>query len=206
MDTPGRVGRGDGDAPPLRRDARTNQQRILAAATVAVHREGPRVPMATVAADAGVGVGTLYRRFPTREALLDALTRRSFVLVLDHARAAEARDGTGLSALRHFLDRTIAARDDLVLLLHGGPAVSTDATRAVQSEVHRTLQRIIDRGRRDGSVRDDATPQDVVYFGAVLAQPLPTAADWDRIARRMATVYLDGLATPGGAVQQWSTP
>jgi AcrR family transcriptional regulator len=206
MDTPGRVGRGDRDATPLRRDARTNQQRILAAATVAVHREGPRVPMATVAAEAGVGVGTLYRRFPTREALLDALTRRSFLLVLDSARAAEARDGTGLGALRHFLDRTIAGRDDLVLPLHGGPAITTDATRAVQSEVHRTLQRVVDRGRRDGSVRDDATPQDVVLFGAMLAQPQPTAADRDRVARRMAAVYVDGLAAPGGAVPERATP
>ncbi len=76
----------------------------------------------------------------------------------------------------------------------------------MQSEVHRTLQRVVDRGRRDGSVRDDATPQDVVLFGAMLAQPLPTAADRDRVARRMAAVYVDGLAAPGGAVPERATP
>lgn len=178
----------------MRRDALVNQQRILAAAVVAVHREGPQVPMATVAADAGVGVGTLYRRFPTREALLDALTRRSFGVVLDNARAAEAVSGTGLDCLGRFLDRTIDRRDDLVLPLHGGPDITTAATRSVRAEVHRTLQRIVDRGRRDGSLRDDATPGDVVVFGAVLAQPLPATADWDAVAHRLKDVYLDGLA------------
>lgn len=178
----------------MRRDARINQQRILAAAAVAVHREGVQVPMATVAADAGVGVGTLYRRFPTREALLDALTRRSFLIVLENARTAEATDGTGRDCLRTFLDRTISRRDDLVLPLHGGPAITTDATRAVQAEVHRTLQRIVDHGRRDGSVRTDAAPRDIVIFGAMLAQPL-RSADWNDTARRLAQIYLDGLAS-----------
>ena len=48
----------------LRRDALANQERVLAAAVTAVLREGRQVPMATIAADAGVGVGTLYRRYP----------------------------------------------------------------------------------------------------------------------------------------------
>ncbi len=189
----GAVGRGP-DPSTLRRDARVNQQRILAAAVVAVHREGPRVPMATIAADAGVGVGTLYRHFPTREALLDALTRRSFSLVLDNARAAARGGGSGLSCIGTFLDRTLACRDQLVLPLHGGPDITTDATRAVQAEVHATLREIVDRGRGDGSIRGDATLRDVVVFGAMLARPLTAAPDWDTAAARLARIYLDGLA------------
>jgi len=50
----------------LRRDALRNQQDLVRAATAAVHREGLRVPLGTIAADAGVGIGTLYRHFPTR--------------------------------------------------------------------------------------------------------------------------------------------
>jgi AcrR family transcriptional regulator len=179
--------------PSMRRDALLNRHRILDAAVVAVHREGANVPMATVAAEAGVGVGTLYRRFPTREALLDALTHRSFVVVLDNARAAEAADGTGLDRLGHFLDRTIERRDDLVLPLHHGQEITSDATRSVRDEVHRALQRIVDRGRRDGSLRDDVTPGDVIVFGAMLAQPLPATTGWDVIAHRLERIYLDGL-------------
>ena len=184
--------------PTLRRDAQLNQQRILAAAAAVVHRDGPHVPMAVVAAAAGVGIGTLYRRYPNREALLDALTRRSFRLVLDNARAAAAWPGTGLDALAHFFGLTIASRGELILPLHGGPDPVTEATRSVRDEVHRTLQEIVDRGRRDGTVRADATTRDVVYFGALLAQPLAAAEGWDDIAHRLQQVYVDGLAARSG--------
>ena len=63
---------------PLRRDALANQERVLAAAVATLLREGRQASMATIAAEAGVGVGTLYRRYPSREALLSALTERSF--------------------------------------------------------------------------------------------------------------------------------
>jgi len=182
---------------PLRRDAQLNRQRILAAAAAVVHRDGQHVPMAVVAAAAGVGVGTLYRRYPNREALLDALTRRSFRLVLDNARAAAAGDRTGLDALAHFFGLTIAIRGELILPLHGGPDLVTDAARAIRADVHRTLQQIVDRGHRDGTVRDDATTRDVVYFGALLAQPLSATEGWDDIAHRLKQVYVDGLAAGG---------
>jgi AcrR family transcriptional regulator len=178
----------------LRRDAWRNQQRILAAAITAVHREGPRVPMATVAADAGVGIGTLYRRFPTRDALLDALTHRSFQLVLDNAHTAETAGSNGLDCLDLFLDTTISHRDQLLLPLHGGPDITENSTRALRTQVHQTLQRIIERGRQDGSIRNDATPPDVIVFGAMLAQPPPKISDWDHTARRLKRIYVDGLA------------
>src|ERR1017187_10258297 len=76
-----------------RSDAARNHKALLRAATAAVHREGPRVSMATIAADAGVGIGTLYRHFPNREDLLNSLTRRSFEQVLSNAQDAET-DGT----------------------------------------------------------------------------------------------------------------
>ena len=72
-DTPER-----GSARRLRSDALANRERVLAAAVTAVLREGCQVPMATIAAAAGVGIGTLYRCYPTCEALLEALTLRAF--------------------------------------------------------------------------------------------------------------------------------
>ena len=66
-----------------RRDAEGNRRRVLGAAAVAVRAEGSNVPMATVAARAGVGIGTVYRHFPGRWELLAALTERSFAIVLD---------------------------------------------------------------------------------------------------------------------------
>ena len=78
-----------------RSDAALNRDALVQAATAAVHREGIRVRMSTIAEDAGVGIGTLYRHFPTREDLLNHLTHRSFEMVLANARSAESLTSTG---------------------------------------------------------------------------------------------------------------
>jgi AcrR family transcriptional regulator len=86
-----------------RSDAARNHQALVRAATAALHREGLRVPMATIAADAGVGIGTLYRHFPSREDLLGYLTHASFEQVLANARSAAGSGATGAEALRQFI-------------------------------------------------------------------------------------------------------
>ena len=181
--------------PDQRRDARRNRARLLEAATTAVHREGRHVPMATIAAEAGVGVGTLYRHFSTRTALLDALTRRSFEQVLKNARAADAQKGSAIDALAAFLDAAISQRHELILPLHGGPAITTAKTAAIRRQVHSVIQRILDRGVAEGTIRPDAMPSDIVIFGALLAQPLPSLRKWDQTCRRLRQIYLEGLAT-----------
>lgn len=181
---------------PLRRDALANQERVLAAAVTAVLREGPQVPMATIAAEAGVGVGTLYRRYPNREALLDALTHRCFELVLQQARAAQAREGTALACLSWFWERMIDQRDQLVLPLVGGPPVTSTQTLTVQSQLHQCLQHLLERGQREGSIRGDIVTRDVIIFGAMLVTPLPGAEGWSPTARRQKEIYLDGLSPP----------
>lgn len=182
------------DKRPLRRDALANRQRVLDAAVTAVRREGRQVPMATIASEAGLGVGTLYRSYPNREALLDALTHRSFELLLSIALAAADRRGTALSCLSYWWDRVIDQRNQLVLPLGGGPPVLSQATLAVQSQMHQTLRRLLERGQREGSIRDDIGLRDLILFGAMLVTPLPGAKDWNRIARRQKDVYLDGLS------------
>src|ERR1700677_464488 len=178
----------------LRSDAAANRERVLAAAAVAFKRDGERVPMATIAEEAGVGIGTLYRRYPTRAALLAALSQRSWDLVLDHARTAADAEGPALDAIARFLAQTIAARDDLILPLHGGP-VSLDArTLGLRAEIRELLEEVLARGRRDGSIRADAAASDIIITGAMLAQPLAHVADWDRLARRQAEIYVAGLA------------
>ena len=131
----------------LRRDAAANRDRVLAAAAAAVRREGAGVPLATIAADAGLGVGTLYRRYPSREVLLAALTLRSFRLVLDAAQNAADGTGSGIDALRGFIDQTIEHGPELVLPMHGGPVPLDEDTVALRSEVHATLEKVLRRGR-----------------------------------------------------------
>ena len=183
-----------------RSDAAANRERVLAAAAVAFRREGERVPMATIAHEAGVGIGTVYRHFPTRAALLAALSYRAYGLVLDHARTAANADGPAVEAIARFLAQTIAARDDLILPLHGGPVLLDDQTLALRAEIRELLDQVLTRGRRDGSIRADATATDIIITGAMLAQPLAHVSDWDRLARRQAEIYVAGLAaTPSSS-------
>jgi AcrR family transcriptional regulator len=182
-----------------RSDAAYNRDALVQAATAAVHREGVRVRMSTIAEDAGVGVGTLYRHFATREELLNHLTHRSFELVLANARASEDIASTGSDALRQFIEAAIALRDQLVLPLHGGPPVTDQATLAVRDQVHRTIQRLIDRGRQDGTIKSDVSPRDIVALGAMLAQPRSHGLGWDATCKRILCAYLNGLRSAGAA-------
>jgi AcrR family transcriptional regulator len=183
----------EGFGRELRRDAAANRDRVLAAAAAAVRREGAGVPLATIAADAGVGVGTLYRHYASRDALLAALTHRSFRLVLAAAQRAADGEGTAIGNLRGFIDDTIAHGGDLVLPMHGGPVLLDAETIALRAEVRETLDRVLRRGRRDGTIRADVTATDIILFGALLAQPLPHVRDWKQAARRQARIFVDGL-------------
>ena len=178
-----------------RSDAARNHEALVRAATAAVHREGTRVTMSSIAADAGVGIGTLYRHFRTRADLLNYLTHRSFEQVLANVQAAESDGTTASDALRRFIEAAIAQRNELVLPLHGGPPVTAPETLAVRDQVHRAVQRIIERGRADGTVSQDTSPRDVVVFGAMLAQPRQPDPEWDATCRRLLATFLNGLRT-----------
>lgn len=180
-----------------RRDAAVNRERLLAAAALAVKREGEKVPLAKIAADAGVGVGTLYRHYPTRENLLAALTQRSFVMVRDCARSVAERDEPGIDSIRAFLYQTIAHREHLILPLHGGPVLLDEQTAALRAEIRGHLTEVLRRGRRDATIRSDISAEDIIITGALISSPLPHVADWDRTARRQARIYLAGLAPKG---------
>jgi AcrR family transcriptional regulator len=177
-----------------RSDAVENRQRILAVATVVVARDGLQVPLATVAAEAGVGIGTLYRHFPSRAALLDGLVARSLRVVVDAIRDATDDAATALDAVRGYFYRMIEHRDQLILPLRGGPAVASAEAAGLREDVRRELEDILRRGVADGTIRTGLTPLDLILMATMLAQPLPNIADWNLAARRVADVYVAGMA------------
>jgi AcrR family transcriptional regulator len=181
-----------------RKDAAANRERVLDAATALVRRDGEKVPMAEIARHAGVGVGTVYRHFATREELLGALVHRSFALAVANARAAGAEPGSALDGVRSFLAATLRDRDRFVLPLHGGPVVFDDAIRELQAEVREVLQGLLDRGQAAGELRADLTPVDLILSASLLSRPLPAVADWDLHAGRQIELLLNGLRGPGG--------
>jgi AcrR family transcriptional regulator len=153
--------------------------------------------MRDIASRAGVGVGTVYRHFATREDLLSALVHRSFVLALANARAAAREPGSALDGVRTFLTATLRDRDRFVLPLHGGPPVFDTAICELQAEVRGVLQVLLDRGQTAGELRTDLTPVDVILSAALLSRPLPATDDWDLYAGRQIELLLNGLRGPG---------
>jgi AcrR family transcriptional regulator len=167
---------------------------VASAAVVALHRDGLSVPMATIASEAGVGVGTLYRHFPTREELLDELTYRSFQLMLSHIEHASTTGRTATDALRRFLTAVIGDRHRMILPATGGPPVTSARTRAVQSELHDAIRRLITRGAEDGTILRQVDVWDIAWLGALLAQPGRTGESLDAVCLRLLDSYLAGLS------------
>ena len=167
-----------------RSDGAANRERILAAATIAVRRDGERVPMATIAEEARVGIGTLYRHYPTRPALLAALTRRSFHLVLQHARAAALSDEPAPAVLAQFFEQTIAARDQFVLPLHGGPVIHDERSPRFKPRSETSSNR--------------SSPADAATGPSGPTPPPPTSSSPERCSPNHSRTHLTGTDSPAG--------
>ena len=177
-----------------RSDAVANREQILQTAARIVKRRGAQVPMAQFAEAAGVGVGTLYRHFPSREDLIGALQLRAFEFILDAARDAAASEASACEALARFFHGVIARRDEIVLPFHGGPPIRDPQTHGLQAEVETALRTVLRRGQEEETIRADVAPFDVIVTAAMLSQPLPHVANWELVAGRQVRVYLDGLS------------
>jgi AcrR family transcriptional regulator len=162
-------------------------------------REGRHVPLAVIAAEAGVGVGTLYRGYADREALLHALEYRAYGLLDQILDDVDRLDVPGLDAVREFLARTVAIGAQLILPLHGAPPLITAHAVHARQEINRRLDRFIERGHADGSIRAPANATDIIVFSALITQPLPHGPDWPLIAARQLAIFVNGLAGSGPA-------
>lgn len=171
-------------------------------------REGRDVPLATIAAEAGVGIGTLYRRYADRQALLHDLEHRAYDLLVGVLEEIDGLPGTGLDAIGEYLARCFAAGDQLVLPLHGAPPLLTPEAVRARRTIDRRLNDLLARGRADGSVRAGVNATDVIVFAALLTQPLSYGPDWPRMVRRQIAIFLNSLAgdgpldVPGPPVEQ----
>ena len=185
-------------APVLRRDARENRDRILAAARAAFAAEGVDVPVEAIADRAGVGIGSLYRRFPTKHDLVQAVIEESldaFVVAAEKG-LAEENPWTGFTG---FVERVLelhvenrALREVLAGTEHG------HARDEVRRRVRPLVRRLIERAHADGSLRPDFTPEDMplvfMTAGRVLDAARGVAPD---LWRRYLGLLLDGLRAQG---------
>jgi len=180
---------------PLRRDAERNRQRILDTAGALFAERGLGVSLDEIARHAGVGVGTVYRRFPDKEQLIDALFEARLVEILETASAAlELADPW--DGLAHFIERSlelqVADRALKELLL----STSTAHARIEQgrSQIEPIVEAILDRARRAGVVREDLAVSDLLLLQHAIGEAAAYTHDIAPEAwRRIMCIALDGL-------------
>jgi AcrR family transcriptional regulator len=148
------------DAPALRSDAARNRASILRAAGQAFGEGGTEVGVEEIAQRAGVGVGTLYRRFPTKESLIDAVVRELLGEVRDVARSALLEGaGTGFATfLRASAELQVSHRGCLARLWND------PAHDPLREEIESLIGALLDEARTAGTVRSDVVYEDVVVL------------------------------------------
>ena len=181
----------------VRRDALLNREKILAVAAELMAERGRNVPLAEIAEAAGVGIGTFYRGYPDRTALLHALEHRAYDLLIEILDRIDAAGQTGADAVETFLNECVKLGHQLVLPLRGAapPLTDPDAVAARQ-RIDTSLEHVLADGRAAGSVRADVNATDVIMCGAMVTQPLPHGAGFAIIARRHICVFVRGIAAP----------
>lgn len=180
---------------PLRRDAERNRQRILKAASEVFNERGLEVSLDEIARYAGVGVGTVYRRFPTKEELVEAL----FVDRIDSV-AAIAADALQApdpwSGLVSFMEQMaemmagdLGLRQMLMFATYGQDRVAYARQRNAP-----LVQRLVERAQAAGQLRTDLRQTDIPFIVFLLAEATHLAHGASpEIWRRYLTLILDGL-------------
>ena len=177
-----------------RRDAVVNRDKLLASAAELMALHGHNVPLADIAEKAGVGIGTLYRGFRDRPALLGELQRRGYELLLSCLAQIRADGLTGADALEEYLDKCLTLSDQLVALpLRGVAPLGDDAAVDAKRRIVGTIGDFLAEGEAEGTVCPDVTTTDILVFGTLVATPLPLNADWDSTARQSLRIFMRGV-------------
>lgn len=184
----------------LRADARRNRDQIIAIATQLFRERGPEVPMEEIARGAGVGIGTLYRRFPDRDALIRAVAVEAFEGLAAEFRALAGRQQDSWQALRDLIQRATDLRLPIMLSTLSTPArhsvLDDERITAARQTMLDLLESLLAAAQRDGRARADVGTGDVLALVSMTLRPIPSvsAALADTVARRCLAVVLDGLA------------
>jgi AcrR family transcriptional regulator len=178
----------------MRADARRNREKLIAAAKDLFAEAGTDVPLDAVARRAGVGPGTLYRHFPTRDALVEAAYRSEVAHLADAAEELLATRPPDV-ALAEWMDHFVAyaaakrgMRAALQSVVASGSTLFADARRQNLA----TIERLLEAGAEAGTIRPDVEAEDVLRATGVVWQ-FDDQPGWDEQARRVLRLVMDGL-------------
>ncbi|NDV09613.1 TetR/AcrR family transcriptional regulator [Rhodococcus sp. IEGM 248] len=179
-----------GSEKVLRRDAAENRQRLLDAAATVFSARGLDVGVDEIARVAGVGIGTLYRRFPTKDALISELVRQVLEDFLALARdAASAPEGEGLEQVLYGSGAILASNRGCLSRMW-----NDDQTTVLRNEYRRILFELLAQAKQYGRIREDATDADLdLIFWSVRGVVATTRGVTDAGWRRILAVMIAGL-------------
>ncbi len=181
-----------------RADATRNRETLVTAAKAVFARDGAAASLDAVVREAGFGIGTLYRHFPTREALYEAVYRRDIEQLVALADAA-TDSGDPVADLRHWLHAMV----DMVATKKGmiaAFALAADTTSAISARWTGSLTGALDallaRAVRTGRIRPDIRGEELLLavVGMCMLRDQP---GWQASVARLIDTLVDGLRTPG---------
>jgi AcrR family transcriptional regulator len=181
---------------PLRADAAKNRERILAAAEATFTAEGVSAPIDAVAQRAGVGVGTVYRHFPTKEALFEAIVTARLDDLCEMTRQLTEDvppDEAVFSFLREF-GRQASAKQDLFDAMDAAGLDIKSACAASVDELTRGIDLLLEQAKSAGAVRHDVVTGEVM---ALIVGACHSKQD-DLVCQRMVEIVCDGIRKPPG--------
>jgi AcrR family transcriptional regulator len=176
-----------------RADAQRNRERILEVAKRAFTRSGASTSLDDIANEAGVGPGTLYRHFPTREELLQAVYRSE----MEKLAAAELKFTQSMppiEALRAWLLLFVDAIETKQII---APALNTligdpkKVFAASYAQIHEAIRALVKRAIKSGDIRRDLDPMDLLRALVGVAN-VATSPDWQQSARRLVDILITG--------------
>ena len=181
-----------------RADAVRNRERVLKAAKIVFSTGGAEASLEAVARRAGVGIGTLYRHFPTREALFEAVYRREVDQLSELAEQLK-NDAAPVDALRRWLRSNVefvATKKGMSAALAIAVQGSSELSAYSFDRLTQAVGALLDRAVAAGEIRSDIGPEDLLraLVGMCYMHDQP---GWQKSVLRLLDVFVDGLRVPG---------
>jgi AcrR family transcriptional regulator len=180
---------------PMRSDARRNRERLLEVARAAFAADGLAVPLDEIARRAGVGPGTLYRHFPAKEALFEAVLQDRLQSLADEAGELSDAPDPG-AALLGFIDRLVAEaalKRDLVDALASAGTELSAGLAETGAQIRGGIGHLLARAQASGEIRDDIGVEDLMTIIATMMFALRRGGVQASDPRRAVAVLRDGL-------------
>jgi len=179
---------------PMRADARRNRERVLAAAADVFSEVGMRAQVEEVARRAGVGVGTVCRHFPTKQALVEAVLEAMYESLLDDARRALEQPDAGAAFRTFFNALSEFQARNRALAEHMAEIDLSASAQSVRDSLRVAIDELVTRAQDAGEIRADIGSADVALLFSGVAHATALAGDLQPVLRRRyVALILDGL-------------